>query len=125
MEFNALAGLTLEKFEEDRDTIKLTASGRDFLMYHNQDCCECVTVDSIDGDPAAAIGEVIIDATEHSNRDRQGDESDESFTWTYYTIRTQSQTIVIRWYGASNGYYSESVDFTEITKEQKHADQGK
>jgi hypothetical protein len=117
MEFSALAGLTLEKFVEERETIKITASGRDFIMQHHQDCCESVVVESISGDPQAAIGEVIIDATEHSNSDepKQSD-YDESFTWTYYTIRTQSQTIVIRWYGTSNGYYSERVDFEEVCK---------
>lgn len=117
VEFGTLAGHVLERFEVSRDNIRLTASKhgvkRSFVMQHSQDCCENVVVDSISGDPSGALGEIIIDATEHTNRDKPRSPQDESFTWTYYTIRTQSQTIVIRWYGESNGYYSESVDFVE------------
>lgn len=115
---NILTGLTLEKFEvESNERILIQASGRKFVMYHSQDCCETVVIDSIDGKPERAIGEQIIDATEHTNRDKPKDEdyNPESFTWTYYTIRTQSETIVIRWYGTSNGYYSEAVDFEEVS----------
>lgn len=114
MDINVLTGLTLEKFGASRDEIHIQASGRKFIMLHYQACCEQVVIDSIDGKPERAIGEQIIDATEHTNSDRpKEDDSPESFTWTYYTIRTQSETIVIRWYGTSNGYYSETVDFVE------------
>jgi hypothetical protein len=121
--FSTLSGLVLEKFEKiktwdqgDYDKIVIHASGRKFVMYHESDCCESVTVESITGNVEKAIGETIIDATENSNKDEPKIEgTDDSWTWTYYTIRTQSETIVIRWYGSSNGYYSESVDFCEMT----------
>jgi len=116
-QFALLTGLVLERLNVNtaKDEIEIQASGRKFMMQHRQDCCESVRVDDVQGDIQRALGEKIIDAVEHTNSDEpRQDKWDESWTWTFYTIRTQSETIVIRWYGTSNGYYSESVDFYEV-----------
>jgi len=125
VKFDVLKGLVLENLTRAKskydERIRITASGRDFLMFHDQDCCEQVVVESICGEVDKALGEEITEAVEHSNSDKPSleeytdEENGDSWTWTYYTIRTQSETIVIRWYGTSNGYYSESVEVSEIT----------
>ena len=89
-------------------------SGRIFKMYHNQDCYESVSVEDIDGDLSQLIGDPILQAEEVvSNENPEGvtKEWQDSFTWTFYKLGTVKGYATIRWYGESNGYYSESVSF--------------
>jgi hypothetical protein len=86
-------------------------------MHHNQDCCESVSIEDIVGDLDDLVGTPILLAEERVSRNEDGTEEQycESYTWTYYSFRTIKGSVDIRWYGSSNGYYSESVNIDIIT----------
>lgn len=117
-EIAALLGKTLAYVSVvDNDQIHFTTSdGEAFLMHHCQDCCESVYIDSIEGDLQSLVGNPLLIAEEVSGETR-GPQSDydESYTWTFYKFATIRGYVDIRWYGSSNGYYSESVDFVKVS----------
>ena len=88
-------------------------------MYHHQDCCENVTVEDVCGDVADIVGSPLTLA-EKSTSDKNPEgvvkKYQDSFTWTFYKLATVKGYVTIRWYGESNGYYSEGVSFEEVTK---------
>jgi hypothetical protein len=91
----------------------ITEQGEEFRMFHDQDCCESVYIEDICGELSWLVGSPVTLAEESSNSDdpppADGGEPD-SYTWTFYRVATAKGLVVIRWYGESNGYYSESVD---------------
>jgi len=113
IDFNKIIGETIVSIENKTDELKfICLSGNTYTMYHDQDCCESVSIDDIVGDLNDLIGEPVLKASEDTNRNEpKRSEYDESFTWTFYNISTIKGHVTIKWYGTSNGYYSESVSF--------------
>lgn len=121
--FDSIKGLTFASVERiGSDRIVFTAvDGTMFTMYHDQDCCETVEVESITGDLADLVGTPILLAEEATSDQRPADLpapewADESQTWTFYKLATIKGYVDIRWHGSSNGYYSESVTFVRGTQ---------
>lgn len=115
---NVLFGKTLVGVEKvDNDLIIFrTSDGEEYRMYHSQDCCESVAIEDICGSLDDLVGSPLLMAEEVSNSENPGplDELDDSYTWTFFKFATVRGSVTIRWYGASNGYYSERVDFMRV-----------
>lgn len=122
--FNALQGETLVSIiglEKDSERVEfLTKSGRRFLMHHIQDCCEDVRINDVCGDVSDLLDSPITMATCETNSPERAKAEgrdyyiEDSCTWTFYKLATVKGYVTIRWYGESNGYYSEEVHFSEI-----------
>jgi len=120
--FEDLKGKVLkEATVGDREIRFVTVDGDIYRMFHYQDCCESVYVESVVGDVQDLVGEPILvaeEVTSHDNpEDAEVSEYQESFTWTFYKLATRKGYVDIRWYGESNGYYSERVSFEKNGEE--------
>jgi hypothetical protein len=92
-------------------------------MYHEQDCCESVDINDVCGDVSRLIGYPLTKAEESNSADdpdldidpkEVNANEDCSHTWTFYHLATIKGYVDIRWFGTSNGYYSEIVDMLKL-----------
>jgi len=121
--FENLLGKTFKSVvgEVGGDDIKFTTlDGEEYILFHDQDCCEYVRVEDITGDLDDLVGAPIVQAEKVVNGDKKGETGPapkyqgDSFTWTFYKLGTSKGRVTIRWYGSSNGYYGESVSFYKV-----------
>jgi hypothetical protein len=115
--FGSLLGKTIReiKVSDKNDAIYFTLENGDgYEMHHVQDCCEEVLIDDINGNLEDLIGYPITMAQESTNSDQPKNSYDESCTWTFYKLATIKGFVDIKWYGASNGCYSEFVTFNKV-----------
>ena len=108
-----MEGLTfhhIEGGERESDVLLFVGAGDtpSFKFYHEQDCCESVSIEDIVGDLNDLVGVPLLEAREDSQDGSNGNDY-ESATWTFYNFRTIKGSVTVRWLGVSNGYYSESV----------------
>ena len=116
---NVLMGKTLSKVTGgvgDDEITFVTTDGEKYKMYHRQDCCESVSIEDIVGDLQDLVGSPILMAeeVEGENPADFDDKHHDSYTWTFYKFATIKGYVDIRWFGSSNGYYSEGVSFCKV-----------
>jgi len=106
-----LLGKTIFKIERKDDAIIFYVMAdyhfQKFMLYHQEDCCENVYIDDISGDFDDLLSSPVL-ISEESNSQREA-EYGNSETWSFYRIATNKGFVVIRFYGTSNGYYSETA----------------
>lgn len=138
-----IIGITFKSVEKvGNDIIKFVDENDEkYQMYHEGQCCESVTIEDICGDLQDLVGSPILLAEKICNsgnaeKDYVTGETkingewpegvqrhidyEESYTWTFYKFSTIKGSVTMRWYGVSNGYYSEEVNFRKETPNQNY-----
>jgi hypothetical protein len=115
----ALLGCTLANVERFQGGLRLTGSLRTgegvvFAILHQQDCCESVDLIDVAGDLGDLIcAPVLVSEARTSDADPRGENTYghdySSATWTFIELATNKGSVTLRYYGASNGYYSETA----------------
>lgn len=118
--FEDLKGKTLTRCQQiGDDRLEFdTTDGEQYVLFHSQDCCETVSIEDICGDLLDLIGNPLLSVEEAESdtppEDIKQDYQPESQTWTFYKMATIKGSVTVRWFGSSNGYYSESVSFSKL-----------
>ena len=114
-QLNFFIGQTIRKIIQTEDTLVFIFDDYVLQFYHYQECCECVYIESIDGDLDDLIGVELVQFEEIC---QHNEDSDEYEVWTFYKMATSKGYVTIRWNGSSNGYYSVNVDLS-VQKKRK------
>lgn len=118
--FEELIGKILKRVDNNADEIVFeTTEGEKYRQIYHQDCCAGCSVEDICGDLSDLIDTPILMADESSSNEAPEGASapeyrEDSETWTFYKLATAKGYVTIRWYGSSNGYYSEAPSFEKL-----------
>ncbi len=107
-----MAGLVFSSVRTEDDLLVFENDDVRYIFHHIRDCCESVYIEDIIGDLSDLVGVPLLQADEVSgteNDTRPLNSWDASHTWTFYNFSTIKGSVTVRWYGTSNGYYSEAV----------------
>jgi len=90
-----------------------------YHLAHVQVCCETVFLEDVCGDLQDLLVSPILLAEEvqsEESLDSIREAQSECYTWTFYKLATVNGYVDLRFYGESNGYYSETADFYKVNK---------
>jgi hypothetical protein len=137
VDFEILLGKTLKSIDGDKgsDTMLfVTDTGETYRLFGDEDLHWGCSIEEIHGDLDDLIGTPIlmaeVDYSSYPNEDIEAKRELEriefkqehgtephypdSETWTFYKLATIKGSVTIRWYGSSNGYYSETATFEKL-----------
>lgn len=121
-DLSELIGKTLLLAKQNgKESIDFQAeTGERWRMRYQPDCCASCDIEDVVGDLGDLVGSPIVMAEVSTNQDnpRSPGDADESFTWTFYRLATVKGYVTIRWYGQSNGYYSETASFHRLAADE-------
>lgn len=128
---DSIVGKTIKSVEGDRvnsDRLEFEFEDGCFCgFYEGGGQCDNTRIEDIIGEVDNLIGAPLLMAEEVVSRDKSIEDAPDkydagSFTWTFYKFATVNGYVTVRWYGTTNGYYSERVDFyfRGVNGEEEH-----
>ena len=119
--------VSIDGMKTEDNSIRFTTDTNEvFDMFHDQDCCETVELIDIIGDKEDLLHTPILSYECVQNADEPSEHKEKAFlmcedseTWTFYKFSTIKGSVTLRWYGTSNGYYSEKVSFKLVNPEKR------
>ncbi len=117
--FEELIGKTLTAIKVDEKyaawILFVISEDEKYLLHNDEaDCNDVqVTIDDINGDINDLVGSPLTMAESVSNEAFEKTQDAEG-TWTFYRFATIKGYVDIRWFGTSNGYYSETVTLERL-----------
>ena len=117
--FEELIGKTLTAIKVDEKyaawILFVVSEDEKYLLHNDEaDCNDVqVTIDDINGDINDLVGSPLTMAESVSNEAFEKSQDAEG-TWTFYRFATVKGYVDIRWFGTSNGYYSETVTLEKL-----------
>lgn len=87
-----------------------TKEGNELILRYEPDCSASCTICQVDGDADDLLRAPLLMCEEVTEGlpEEAREEYEDSFTWTFVKLATVKGYVTLRWYGSSNGYYSES-----------------
>lgn len=124
-DISVLVGKTVESIEllNGQVTFNVASDGKYKLTYEG-DCCSEGELIDVAGELTDLVGSPIVMAELVTNTDavrqnhlppsatERAEQMDQgSFTWSFYKFATAKGYVTLSWFGTSNGYYTETVEF--------------
>jgi len=108
-------GKVIEVVNLDNDSsfVKIRTEQTTLIFVHEQDCCENVFLEDFNFNGKFVGGE-LLEIKEKSNKPNKVPSGYDSVTYTFYTLVSTNGFLDLRFFGESNGYYSEGVSMFDI-----------
>lgn len=114
--------LAVNGLKKDSEAVDfLLSDGSVFEMAYHPDCYASCYILELDCAPEDFVDQVVLSAEVVSNAENPpppGEYAPDSYTWTFVKFSTSKGHFTVRWYGESNGYYSETPSFTRLPPDE-------
>lgn len=116
-EFDELIGKTLVDVKQSYNSVVFITDQGEQYEFCEPGGYGSVELDDVCGDWASLLNSPLLMAEKAFNDGGYvpvAKDGSSSYTWTFFKFATATGYVTMRWYGSSNGYYSEDVAMNRL-----------